>query len=175
MRCVALSSWMLCKHTHDEMTRCDEHGIPDFWCPFLVRKRGFVPAWTKQNRGFRALDALLSRVWCFVFCKIFARWVYKNTKHEMTRCVALEFDALHCVKYLQDGFTWLFGTVTTGPWRLLQNILIRALNPRFFMPIFDAPFWSENWVSCPHERNKSGIPCSGPHNVAQSRGGFVQN
>jgi hypothetical protein len=23
-------------------------------------------------------------------------------------------------------------------------------------PIFDAPFWSENWVSCPHERNKIG-------------------
>ncbi len=28
---------------------------------------------------------------------------------------------------------------------------IRARNP-----IFDAPFWSENGVSCPHERNKIG-------------------
>ncbi len=24
-----------------------EHGIPDFWCPFLVIKPVFVPAWTK--------------------------------------------------------------------------------------------------------------------------------
>ena len=23
-------------------------------------------------------------------------------------------------------------------------------------PIFDAPFWSENWISCPHERHKIG-------------------
>ncbi len=79
-------------------------------------------------------DALLSRVWCFVFCKIFSRWVYIYT--HMTRCTkwhdallsrvgcfvfckifstrmrwhnamrcSLEFDALYFVKYLQDGFT----------------------------------------------------------------------
>ncbi len=31
--------------TPDELPMSDaEHGIPDFGCPFLVRKRGFVPA-----------------------------------------------------------------------------------------------------------------------------------
>ncbi len=35
-------------------------------------------------------DSLLSRVWCFVFCKIFARWVYKTHAWDDTmRCVAL--------------------------------------------------------------------------------------
>jgi hypothetical protein len=37
-----------------------DHWIPDFWCLFLVRKRGFVPAWTKLNRGFRALVLITS-------------------------------------------------------------------------------------------------------------------
>ncbi len=109
------------KNTHDsqhEMTRCDallsraEHGIPELFrsCPHCGHETPFYD----QNEASKIGDSVLcSRVWCFVFCKIFARWVYK--KHawlaawdEMTRCdirCSLVFDALYFVKYLQDGFT----------------------------------------------------------------------
>jgi hypothetical protein len=48
-----------------------------------------------------------------------------------------------------------------GPGRYCsENSTIASLARRYVQstesPIFDAPFWSENGVSCPHERNKIG-------------------
>ncbi len=81
--------------------------------------------------------------------KIFARWVYQNTnaRNDTTmRCLLSARCVCIGVKYLQDGFTlrWLkvrlfcsqqwtlrglkrwrvFGTITAGPGRLHQNVLI---------------------------------------------------
>jgi hypothetical protein len=65
---IRMSTWL-----------ASEHGIPDFWCPFLVRERGFVPAmraWTKYNRGFSALASMP----CFVI--IFANGYKKIASFE---------------------------------------------------------------------------------------------
>ncbi len=44
----------------------------------------------------------------------------------------------------------------TRPWNpRIPIVEIRSRNPDFW-----CPFWVINRVSCPHERKKSGIPCS---------------
>jgi hypothetical protein len=38
----------------------------------------------------------------------------------------------------------------------LEIVEARHVNQITESPIFDAPFWSENGISCPYERNKIG-------------------
>ncbi len=77
------------------------------------------------------------------------------------------------VKYLQDGFTkiqthamtWrcvaFFGWVRLYLCKIFARWVYNNTNTRWHdqsteSPILDAPFWSENGVSCPCERNKIG-------------------
>ncbi len=67
------------------------------------------------------------------FGKIFARWVYNNTnaRNDMTMRCSMRL-------YLGKIFArWAYNQGTESP-------------------IFDASFWSENGVSCSHERHKIG-------------------
>jgi hypothetical protein len=98
-------------------------------------------------------DALISLVWCLVFCKIFARWVYINTRMRWRwqQCVAVGVDALFFVKYLQDGFTSTHARDEDDSDALRSDLMQSTESP-----ILDASFWSENGVSCSHERNKIG-------------------
>ncbi len=71
--------------------------------PILFRWCGHETPFSDQKWASKIGDS----VFCFVFCKIFARWVYLYTRmiwHDAMRCSRM-FDALYFVKYLQDGFT----------------------------------------------------------------------
>ncbi len=87
--CKIFARWVY-KNTRISLRWHQSTVSPILDAPFWSENDGFTKthAWDEMTW----CDALLSRVGCFVFCKIVARWVYKNTRmrwDDMMRCVAL--------------------------------------------------------------------------------------
>ncbi len=141
MRCFLFQDGCVCifvKYLQDGFTKIQMHAMSRPWhddallffldgCVCIFVKY-FQDGFIKIQTQWRRWHRLTMRCFCF--------WM---------RCFLFQ-DGCVCifVKYLQDGFTKIQTHAMSRPWQSTES------------PIFDAPFRSENGVSCPHERNKIG-------------------
>ncbi len=87
--CKIVARWVYKTHAWDDMAmRCYRR----VWC-FCSFVKSLQDGFTKTHAWDDMFTLRCFLVWCFVFCYLFARWGYKNTRISLIwqRCVAFGF------------------------------------------------------------------------------------